>query len=156
MNKGGEQWPELIRTLRGVNDFRVDGMYVSDILRALRPAHRVQTTDTTVLPSLKNLRVERQMTTYGTSWDAVQSFITSRWLSGRLVVLYARGYLCHICHDSFTEQQRLKRHLGDRHAYRIVCSYCSDFDWRPGHMLYSENTSKANTLKSRARIHSSK
>ena len=129
----GDSWSELIAALGGANDFRVSGVHVTDILCALHPAHGAQTTNTAVLPSLSNLRVEQPMTTYGSLWDAVQSFITSRWLSARPVVLYAQGYRCHICHKSFTEQQRLKRHLGDRHAYRIVCSHCGDFEWQPDH-----------------------
>ena len=127
-----EQWSRLIAALGGAIDFRVSGVHLTDILCALHPAHGVQTTDTITLPSLSNLRLEQQVTTYGPSWDAVQSFITSRWLSGRPIVLYVREYSCHVCHNNFSEQQILKTHLADRHAYQIMCSYCEDFKLRLG------------------------
>ena len=138
-----ERWPELIRVFASAEDLRVDGAqwHVTDILCALRPADGAHTTNTTVLPSLRNLRVENSMAMYGPSWDAVQSLITSRWLSGRPVQVYAREYSCHICLSSFTGQQELKLHLVDKHLYRIVCSYCGDFEWSPGYnrLLFREH-----------------
>ncbi len=130
---GGEQWLELVRAFGGAIDFRVAGVHVTDILCALRLANGGNTADTIALPALRNLQVEKPMAMHGPSWDAVKSFITSRTLSGRLVQVYAREYSCHICHASFTMQQELRTHLVDKHAYRIVCSYCGDFEWKPGY-----------------------
>ena len=64
----------------------------------------------------------------GPSWDAVQSFITSRSISGRPVQVDAPSYQCHICGLSSGEQQKLKRHLRDNHGYQILCAYCRDFE----------------------------
>src|SRR6266702_4253766 len=125
----GEQWPELIRAFSGAKDFRVAGVHVTDILCALRPADGGHTTDTTVLPSLRNLRVQEPMPIDGPLWDAAQSFITSRQLSGRPVELYVSQFLCHICNTGFTRRQELQRHLVVKHAYRVVCSYCGVFEW---------------------------
>ncbi|KAI9450231.1 hypothetical protein BJY52DRAFT_1303745 [Lactarius psammicola] len=129
----GEQWPDLIRAFGGANDFRVAGVYTTDILCTLRPTDGGNTSDTTVLPSLRNLRVEGPMAMHGPLWDAVQSFITSQRLSGRHVQVYAREYTCHICDRSFTEQQELKKHLVDEHLHRILCSYCGNFECMPGY-----------------------
>ena len=140
-----EQWPELIRAFNSAEDLRVDGVpwHVTDILYALRPADGVPTTNADVLPSLRNVRVGNSMAMDGPSWDAVQSLMTSRWLSGRPVQVYAREYSCHIhqCSASFTGQQELKTHLVDKHAYRIVCSYCGGFEWSPGYsrLLFQEH-----------------
>ncbi|KAI9450236.1 hypothetical protein BJY52DRAFT_199217 [Lactarius psammicola] len=126
----GEGWLELIRAFGGATDFSVAGELTTDILCALRP---VDGGHTTVLPDLRDLQVEEPMAMHGPSWDAVQSFITSRTLSGRSVQVYLREYSCHVCDASFGQQQGLNSHLGDQHAYRIVCSYCSDVECKPGH-----------------------
>jgi hypothetical protein len=127
----GEQWLELVCSFRGARDFCVGDRLTTDILCALGPA---DSWHATVLPALHHLRVGNPMAMHGPSWDAVQSFITSRWLSGRPVEVYAREYRCHICSATFVEQQVLKRHLGDRHAYRILCSYCGDFEYSLEHI----------------------
>jgi hypothetical protein len=131
---GGEQWPELIRAFGDTRDLHVAGVHVSDVLCALRPADGLHTTDITVLSALRILRVEESMKLDGPSWDAVQSFVTSRWLSGPPVQMYARECSCHICgYTSFRGQQLLKTHLVTEHAYRIVCSYCGGFEWSLGY-----------------------
>jgi len=124
----GEQWLELIRAFGGARDFRVAGELIADILCALGPVDGGHATDSTVLRDLRHLRVENPMAVDEPSWDAAQSYITSRRLSGRPVELQA---LCHICNTSFTQQQELRTHLVDKHAYRIVCSYCGDFECKP-------------------------
>jgi len=130
---GAEQWAQLLRAFGGTKSFRVSGVHVTDILCALRPADGVHTTDTPVLPALSRLYVKKPMAMHGPSWDAVQSLVASRWLSGRPVQIYAEGYSCHICDSNFTGQQVLKTHLATTHEYRIVCSYCGDFEylWSP-------------------------
>ncbi|KAH9172629.1 hypothetical protein EDB89DRAFT_2069528 [Lactarius sanguifluus] len=132
---GGGQWLDLIRAFGGAKDFRVAGgqRNMMDILYALRPADGVHKTDTPVLPALRNLRIEQTIPVDGPLWDAVQSFVTSRWLSGRPVEVYAREYSCRICFSIFKEQQDLKSHLLDKHSYLLVCTYCGDFECKPGY-----------------------
>jgi len=86
-----------------------------------------------VFPVLRHLRVENPMAMNELSWDALQSFTTPRAFSGRPVQVNLPLHLCDICHAGFREQQGLERHLVDKHAYRIVCSYCGDFEWSPGY-----------------------
>jgi hypothetical protein len=40
---------------------------------------------------------------------------------------------CHICHASFGQEKGLKLHLVDKHSYRMICAYCSNFVWTPEH-----------------------
>jgi hypothetical protein len=131
----GEHWRGLVGSFGGARNMAwVAGEPTTDILRALSRADGGHTSDTTVLPSLRNLRVimpvqiDEQF--LGPFWDSAQSFITSRRLSGRPVELHL---LCSLCDTSFTRQEGLKIHLVDKHAHRIVCSYCGDFDCEPGH-----------------------
>jgi hypothetical protein len=63
-------------------------------------------------------------------WDATESFLALRRLSGRPVGLYA-DVLCHICHAHFTGQHELKKLLVENHLYRI---YCGDFECKPEHL----------------------
>ena len=130
----GEQWSELIRVFGSAKDLRVAGVHVTDILCALHPADGDHPTDPTVLPSLRNLHVQEPMRPEMPLWDASRSFIASRLLSGRPVELIA-SLSCHLCFrtTSFTTQQELKRHFVDNHLGRIVCSYCGDFECKPGH-----------------------
>ena len=132
----GEQWLRLIRAFGGAKHFHVAGVHVTDILCALRAADGGHTTDTTVLPALRNLRVEEPLTMHGPSWNAVQSFIALRSLSGRPVQVYAREYWCHICYAGFTEPKDLKIHPVNEHAYRTLCSHCGAFEWSPGSYDY--------------------
>ncbi|KAH8996851.1 hypothetical protein EDB92DRAFT_1842313 [Lactarius akahatsu] len=136
-NLDGEQWLELVRSFGGAKDFCVDGKLVTDILRALGPADGEHITDETVLPALHNIRVQ-PMSIDVPLWDAAQPFLASRRLSDRPVELQ---FLCHICNTtfSFTEQQEFKTHLTDEHDYRIVCSYCSDFEWSGYNDLFPEH-----------------
>ncbi|KAH9059902.1 hypothetical protein EDB87DRAFT_1619106 [Lactarius vividus] len=134
---GGGQWLDLIRAFGSAKDLRVAGEQrnLRDIFSALDLADGAHRTDTPVLPALRNLRIEQIVAVDGQLWDAVQSFITLRWLSGRPVEVYAREYSCRVCFSKFTEQQELelKRHLLDKHSYLLVCIYCSDFECKPGY-----------------------
>ena len=53
-------------------------------------------------------------------------------LFGSPVNVYVASFQCHICHTKFTETQELETHIVGKHAYQIVCSYCSDFEWSMG------------------------
>ena len=125
----GEQWLDLLHSFKfsGVQSFWMVNELTTDILCALGPANERNTT--MMLPSLHSVRIQRPIEMDGPSWDSVQSFITSRSISGRPVEFVAPSYQCHICHGSFEEQQRLKYHLRDKHEYQILCSYCDDFEF---------------------------
>jgi hypothetical protein len=126
----GELWLELIRSFGGARNFRVASELTTDILCALGPADGGHTA---VLPALDYLHIENPMAMNEPSWDALLSFITSRSLSGRPVQVNVPLSQCHVCDASFRERQGLQRHLRDKHAYRIMCSYCGDFKHEPGH-----------------------
>ena len=127
----GEQWVDLLRSFKfGAGEsFWVDGELTADILCALGPANEG---DTTLFPSLRQVRVQKPIEMHGPSWDSVQSFTTSRSISGHPVQVYAQSYRCHMCYDSSKEQHELKHHLRDEHGYQILCSYCGEFECTPG------------------------
>ena len=126
----GEQWVDLLRSFKfgGAKSFWVDGKLTAGISCALRPANEG---NTTMLPSLRHVRVQQPIEMDGPSWASVQSFITSRWISGRPVEVKAPSYQCHICHRSSEEHHGLKHHLRSMHGYQILCSYCGDFECMP-------------------------
>ncbi|KAI9447349.1 hypothetical protein BJY52DRAFT_1311880 [Lactarius psammicola] len=128
VNVGSEEWLDLIHAFGGATEFRVASELATDILRAL-PADGEYPT---VLPTLRSLRLRGPLSMFGPLWDAVHSLTISRWLCGHPVQVYATEYKCHECACSFKEQIGLKIHLKGAHAYRIVCSYCDDFDWSLG------------------------
>ena len=131
---GGDEWVGLIRAFSGAKTFWVNGMH-PDILG--RPGGH--TTNRAVAPKLLNVRVDRPMATDGPL--RLQSFIVSQAVSEPksepghpLQVGHGSSilsYRCHICRASFKQQQGLKRHLRDKHAYQIVCAYCNDFKFTP-------------------------
>jgi hypothetical protein len=130
-DEGGEQWLDLVCSFNGTRDIWVADNLRTDILRTLG---RADGGHTIVLPSLGQLHVENLMAMNEPSWDALLIFINSRSLSGRPVQVNVPLFQCHLCHASFKDQKGLRYHLGDEHAYRIlVCSYCGDFVWTPGH-----------------------
>ena len=85
-----------------------------------------------MLPSLREVRLEKPIAMDGPSWDSLQSSITARSISGRPVEATAPSYQCHICHGGFEEQQKLKLHLRNNHGYQILCAYCGEFECTPG------------------------
>jgi hypothetical protein len=125
----GEQWLGLLHSFGSVRDLYVAGELAAEILCALCPADGGHTANTTALPTLRCLRVRTSKSTGGPFRDAALSFFTSRRLSGRPVEL---EFLCHICDTCFKRQEELRAHLIDKHAHRIVCSYCDDFERKPG------------------------
>ena len=129
-NVGGEQWLQLVRSFGGTKSLWVTGESMTDLLCALNRTDDRDPADTIVLPALRNLRIQRTMSMDEPFWDAAQSFITSRRLSGRPIELQV---LCHICNTSFAQQQGLNSHLVGEHKYRIVCSHCGNFECTPGH-----------------------
>jgi hypothetical protein len=122
----GDLWLELVRSFGGTRNLLVAGELATDILCALRPAEGEHRTDTTVLPILRNLHVQKPLPMAGEFWDASQSFIM-QGLSGRPIRLKLP---CSLCDTSFTQPQSLKSHLMSRHTCRTVCSYC-DFECEP-------------------------
>ena len=126
-----EQWLDLLCSfkLSGAKLFSVDSEVTTDILRVLGPANE---RNTSMLPSLRLFDVDKHIEMVGPSWDSVQSFITSRSISGRPVDVHATSYQCHICHSGSEEQQGLKRHLREKHGYQVLCSYCREFECTPG------------------------
>ena len=139
---GGEPWLNLIRAFDGAKHFRVAGELATDILCAMRPADGEHPT---VLPALRDIRVRRPLSMHGPLWDAIQSLNTSRWRSGTPVQVYTAQYSCHLCNTGTKEQKHLRRHLKRRHQYRIVCSFCAEFEWSeydPGHRFQEHLESK--------------
>ena len=130
----GEQWLDFLRSFKfgGAESFRVNGELTAGILCALGPANEGSTT--TMLPSLRQVYLEKSIAMGGPSWDSVQSFVTSRWISSRPVEVNASSYRCHICPrgSNFIGQMGAKRHLRDTHGYQIFCSYCDEFKCKPG------------------------
>ena len=126
----GEQWWDLVRSFNDARDVWVADKLTNDILRALPP---IDGDHATVLPALRHLHVENPMTVNELSFDALMLFINSRSLSGRPVQVNVPLSQCNICHTPFRQQIGLKLHLVDKHAYRVMCSYCTDFECTPGH-----------------------
>ena len=126
-----EQWLDLLRSFKfsGAKRFWVADELTTDIMRVLGPANEG---NASMLPSLREVRLEKPIAMDGPSWDSLQSFITARSISGRPVEATAPSYQCHICHGGFEEQQKLKLHLRNNHGYQILCAYCGEFECTPG------------------------
>jgi hypothetical protein len=104
---GGEHKLELVRPFYGTRDFRVADELTTDVFRGFGP---INGGSITVFPALRHLRVEKPMAINEPSWDALQSFMTSRSLSGRPVeVHHMTSCQCHTCHASFPQWQERKR-----------------------------------------------
>ena len=126
-----EQWVDLLRSFKlGAGErFWVDGKLTADILCALGPANEG---NTAMFLSLRHVHVQMPIAMDGPSWNSVQSFITSRSITGRPVQVDAPSYQCHSCSYSCHKQHKLKHHLRDKHKYQILCSYCGEFECTPG------------------------
>ena len=145
----GEQWLELVRSFDGVRDFRVADKLTTEILCALGRADGGDTIQP-VLPALRHLRLENPMGMNEPSWDALLSFINSRSLSGRPVQVNVPLFQCDICHASFRQQTGLDRHHVDKHAFRLMCSYCADFECTPRHNdLFREHLENEHPIATR-------
>ena len=126
-----EQWLEIVRSFGGARDFWVGAGLMTDILSVLGQADSGHTT-VAVLPVLRHIRVENPTGLKEPSLDTLWSFITSRSQSGRPVQVNVSFHPCNICNACFGELQGLECHLVDKHTYRRMCSYCSDFERLPG------------------------
>ena len=100
----GEQWVELVRPFGSARDFWMTDDLVTHIMHALGQADG----DTTLLPALRYLSVEHLIELNEPSWDALQSFINLRALSGHPVKI-------------------------DTHGLQITCSYCDHIVSMPGY-----------------------
>jgi hypothetical protein len=129
-DEADEQWLDLVRSFDGITDFWMANELTADILCALGQTDEGHTT---VLPALRHIHIEKPMEMNEPSWDVLlsvtRSFITSRSLSGSPVHVNVSIFRCHICHIDFRQQKGLDSHLQDEHAYRILCSYCANFEW---------------------------
>ena len=131
-DEAGDRWLGLIRSFNGVKDFRVGEKLTRDIICALGQADG----ETTLLPSLRLLHVEQPTEMNEPSYDALSSFINSRSLSApiQVNVSLTQSHQCLACHTSFWQEKAFRHHFKDKHADQIlVCSYCADFEWEPGH-----------------------
>ena len=124
----GQQWLELFRAFGGTTSLYVE--LTTDTRNGiLSVLGKFDGGHATVLPSLRYLYVLESLAIYGPQWDSVQSSLVARRISGSPVLVSATSsYLCHICHNTFSLRQQLRTHLVSRHAYRIVCSCCGDFE----------------------------
>jgi hypothetical protein len=84
-----QEWLRLICAFRGAKDFCVASPLATDISRALRQADEMHEI---VLPNLRNLHVQRPVSTAEPLWESVESFVTQRKLSGLPVQVYVRQH----------------------------------------------------------------
>ena len=82
-----QQWRDLIHAFRGTKDLHVAGVDVQNVLWALF-SEDSPATGTTMLPTLRSLRVEEYIPILGPLLEAKDSFITSRRLSGHPIEFY--------------------------------------------------------------------
>jgi hypothetical protein len=125
----GEHWVDLVRSFGGTRDLWMANELTMDILRTLGQADGGQTT---VLPALRRLHVEKPMEMDVPSCEALDSFMTSRSLSDCPVKCNVLLFQCHVCQAHCYHQTRLYLHLIRKHMFRVVCSYCKVFVSMPG------------------------
>ena len=85
---GNDQWLQVIRAFDDAKDIHVPGEFVTDILHAFRLADEGHDV---MLPSLQNLDVKGPTPVGEPWWEAVDSFISQRQLSGHPVQIYIQG-----------------------------------------------------------------
>ena len=120
----GEQLLQLFRSFGGARNLSIAGELATGLLRALRPTDEGYTTDTVVLPALRNLCVQKPVPLDWPFWDAAKSLFTSRRLSNHPIELL---YVCPDCNITGFTSHGLKEHLVSRHECKLICLYCSDF-----------------------------
>ena len=121
-----EQWVQLIRSFGGTRTLSIAGEFTTRILCVLQPADEEHTSNTTVLPVLRNLRVRKPGLLDWSFWDAAQALVTSRGLSGHPIELLS---VCPDCNITGFTLRGLKEHIVSQHACKIVCSYCDVFQF---------------------------
>ena len=126
-----EHWLQLIRSFGGTRTLLIAGEFTTRILCALQPADEGYTRNTPVLPALRNLRVRKPGLLDWPFWDAAQTLVTSRGLSGHPKEPW---FECPNCDNPGFTSHGLKEHLLARHAYGIVCSYCDNFQFTLAHI----------------------
>ena len=139
-----EQWLQLIRSFGGTRTLSIAGKFTTRILCALQPADEGDTSNTTVLPALRNLRVRKPGPLDWPFWNGAQTLVTSRGLSGHPEALW---FECPHCDDPGFTPQGLKEHLVARHAYAIVCSYCDYFQFTLAHIHQFQEHLRSRHLK---------
>lgn len=129
----GKQWLKLVHSFTSARTFCVDGNLATDILCTLRPAEGEHATDATVLPALRypNVRTNKPVAMNKPSWDALESFTISRYLSGPPIEVVA-SFKCHICHSILKELKAFRDRLGAKHGCQFLCPYCGDFGVKSG------------------------
>ena len=130
---GGDQWVEFIRSFGSAKHFRVARKLATSILPALGSAD-ADGEHTILLPALRTLLLPGADPTGARPLEkAVESFTNSRRLSGSPIGVYPPHmrprYACTLCNDSFMRQQRLNRHMRDKHSPRNICQFCDSFEW---------------------------
>ena len=120
---------QLIRSFGGTRTLSIDGKFTTRILCALKPADEGHTSNTTVLPALRNLRLWQRERLDWSFWDAAQTLVTLRGVSGQEL-----WFECPNCDDPGFTSHGLKEHLVARHLYEIVCSYCPHFPVKPAYI----------------------
>ena len=134
-----EQWVEIIRAFNGAGVFRAAGTLAADILCTLSLA----VGDPNVLSSLHTLHVPELGPERVALRKAVESFATSRRLSGHPVGVHPHSLLpdpdwthsCEACGQRFARPQELVRHLRNAHISAKVCQYCGIFRWKRPHLF---------------------
>ena len=119
----GEERLQLVGPFGSTRNIAIAGELTTRILSALQLTDEGYTTDTNVLLSLRNLRVQNTGPFDKPFWDAAHSLNISQRLSSRPIKLQ---FVCHVCDISFTSGD-FKDHLVVWHEYERVCSYCGDF-----------------------------
>ena len=89
----GGRWLDLIGTFTGVKWFHLAGSLSTTIVLALRPSEMRRQT---MLSALHKIRIQEPEPHNALLQEAVVSFIHSRWLAGRFIVveLYGKGTMC--------------------------------------------------------------
>ena len=126
-----EQWLDLLRSFKfsRAKSFWVANKLTTDILCVLGPAYEG---NTAMLPSLRQVRVQKPIAMDGPSWDSVQSFITARSISGRPVEVKAPSYCTE---GSPCEFEAEEFQQGEERSYYEVGRKCVGLELSSGSKL---------------------